>query len=89
MFIRRLAATDEPAARLLVDSLVLRAPSGADAEVCAVKSFLAYLAGDGVIARAAPECVLCSQPKRLLAARLLAAVEHGISPKYVHSLLTM
>lgn len=89
LFIHRLAATSDPSTRTLVDGLVAQAPSGADAEVAVAKAFLAYLDGNGVIARAAAERALCSHPGHRLAVMLLAALEAGTDPQCIRWLLTM
>ena len=86
LLLQRLASTEDPAARRLVDALVRQSPDGHDAEVCAAKAFLAYLDGDGVTARAAAERVLTSQPAHRLAALVLAAVERGVNPGHLRAL---
>lgn len=87
-FIQRLATTDDPASRLLIDTLVAQAPPGDDAEACAAKSFLAYLQGDGLTARAAAERAMRTAPDHRLASMLLAAVDAGIDPRHIRAVLT-
>jgi hypothetical protein len=84
--LRRLAMTNDAALTLLLSELARRAPAGEDAQVAACVAVAAYLV-DGVVARAAVERALQTDPDHSLALCLGVALDRAVHPDVVRGAL--
>jgi hypothetical protein len=75
VLLQRIANTDDPALRTLINELARRTPAGEGAPVAIVLAVSAYLAGDGLIASAAIDRALATDPNHGLASCLVAALD--------------
>ena len=78
-----LSDPDDEALRRLLSVVARRAQTPDDAAVCTCVGYAAYVDGSGVVASAALERALRSDPDYSLAQMLLTMLEHQVSPKQV------
>lgn len=87
--VQQLLGDDDGVAQRLLTDLARLAPAELDAPVCTVLACAAYLEGNGLIAGAALERALSSDPDYGLAGLLEAALQGQVSPKLLRSVLAM
>lgn len=87
--LRRVANTDDGALRLLINELARRTPAGQDAEVTVVLAVGAYLAGDGVLSRAALDRCTAADPAHPLAMIVSTMLDHAVHPRVLRDALSL